>query len=181
MERTRHVRVGFGGETWQGRRHSQSAHERGRESGGGGTRAAGWPNYAGRGPKGYKRSDDRIREEISDRLMDDHEVDATEIEVQVEGGEVTLAGTVASRDQKRRAEELAERCNGVSDVTNNLRVNRQAAGEAGQQSASQAWQTPQSTQQGGQTAGQAGVGTQVSGGTSAPASSKPSRTTTPSS
>jgi hypothetical protein len=121
------------GETWQGRRHSQSAHERGPEGGaapgggwpwGGGAHESAWPNYAGRGPKGYKRSDDRIREEISDRLMQDHAVDATDIEVLVKDGEVTFSGTVTSRDQKRRAEELAERCNGVSEITNNLRLSR---------------------------------------------------------
>jgi hypothetical protein len=186
----------FGGETWQGRGHSQSAHEQGREGGQepgggrswgggsdsgrdiGGSRESVRPNYAGRGPKGYTRSDDRIREEISDRLMDDHDVDASEIEVEVKNGEVTLTGTVANRDQKRRAEELVERCHGVSDVTNNLRVNRQTAGEGARQGASQAGQTAQSNKPGGQSASQAGVGTQVDGGTSPTAGgSKPSRST----
>jgi hypothetical protein len=52
-------------------------------------------------------------------------VDASEITVQVENGHVTLIGTVAARDQKRRAEDCAERVSGVDDVTNNLRVNKQ--------------------------------------------------------
>jgi osmotically-inducible protein OsmY len=82
-------------------------------------------SYAGRGPKGYKRSDERIREELSDRLMDDDNVDATEITVQVQGGEVTLTGTVPGRSHKRRAEDLAESVSGVSEVINNLRVSRQ--------------------------------------------------------
>jgi osmotically-inducible protein OsmY len=56
--------------------------------------------------------------------MQDHAVDATDIEVLVKDGEVTFSGTVTSRDQKRRAEELAERCNGVSEITNNLRLSR---------------------------------------------------------
>jgi len=82
------------------------------------------PHFIGRGPKGYKRSDDRIREEICDRMTDDPVLDATEIEVEVTEGEVTLSGSVASRDQKRRAEDIAEAIGGVKDVTNQLRVTR---------------------------------------------------------
>ncbi|MDO9472975.1 MAG: BON domain-containing protein [Caulobacter sp.] len=82
--------------------------------------------HRGRGPKGYRRSDDRIREDINDRLTDDSWLDATHIEVAVEGGEVTLTGTVSSRQAKRRAEDIAERVGGVEDVQNNIRVNRQS-------------------------------------------------------
>jgi osmotically-inducible protein OsmY len=82
------------------------------------------PHYAGRGPKGYKRSDDRIRDEICDTMTDDPDLDASEIVVEVFDGEVTLSGSVMSRDQKRRAEDVAERISGVKDVTNQLRVTR---------------------------------------------------------
>ena len=82
------------------------------------------PHFVGRGPKGYKRSDDRIRDEICDRMTDDAMLDASEIEVEVTEGEVTLNGLVTSRDQKRRAEDIAERIGGVRDVTNQLRVTR---------------------------------------------------------
>ena len=82
------------------------------------------PNYIGRGPKGYKRSDDRVREEICDRMTEDPMLDASEIEVEVIDGEVTLSGSVMSRDQKRRAEDVAERISGVRDVTNQLRMTR---------------------------------------------------------
>jgi len=78
--------------------------------------------FRGRGPKGYTRSDDRIREDVSDRLTDDWRVDATDIEIAVSSGEVTLSGTVDSRDAKRRAEDLAETISGVKNVQNNLRV-----------------------------------------------------------
>lgn len=84
--------------------------------------------YAGRGPKGYQRSDDRVREEICDCMTDDPMLDASEITVQVSKGEVTLSGTVPSREQKRRAEDVAERISGVKDVTNQLRVSREANG-----------------------------------------------------
>ena len=89
---------------------------------------AGRPHFAGRGPKGYKRSDDRIRDEICDCMTDDPLLDASEIVVEVMDGEVTLSGSVMSRDQKRRAEDVAERISGVRDVTNQLRVARNGDG-----------------------------------------------------
>jgi len=78
--------------------------------------------YRGRGPKNYVRSDERIREDICDRLAEDPSVDASEIEVSVSKAEVSLNGFVAARAQKHRAEENAERVYGVSHVQNNLRV-----------------------------------------------------------
>lgn len=79
-------------------------------------------SYRGHGPSGYTRTDERIREDVSERLTDDWAVDARKIEVAVSGGEITLNGTVASRDQKRRAEDLADDVSGVKHVQNNLRV-----------------------------------------------------------
>jgi osmotically-inducible protein OsmY len=78
--------------------------------------------HAGRGPKGWHRPDDRIREEVSERLTDDPHVDASEIEVRVEAGEVTLSGTIDDRQAKRRAEDIAHAVSGVRDVHNRLRV-----------------------------------------------------------
>jgi osmotically-inducible protein OsmY len=78
--------------------------------------------FAGRGPKGYQRSDQRIEEEINDRLMADDRIDASEIEVKVKNGEVTLSGTVDDRDAKRRAEDVADQVMGVADVMNQLKV-----------------------------------------------------------
>src|ERR1051325_6970012 len=78
--------------------------------------------YYGRGPQGYNRSDDRIKEDINDRLTWHGDVDATNIQVNVKGGEVTLEGTVSDRYQKRLAEDVAEQIQGVSDVQNRLRV-----------------------------------------------------------
>lgn len=79
-------------------------------------------SYYGRGPKGYTRSDERIREDINDRLTDDWLVDASDIEVTVLNGDVTLSGTVDSRQAKRRAEDCAESTSGVRNVQNNLHV-----------------------------------------------------------
>ncbi len=80
--------------------------------------------HSGRGPKGYTRTDDRIEEDVNDRLTDDWRVDASEIEVSVSEGEVTLDGTVSSREEKRAAEDLIEEVSGVKHVQNNLRVQR---------------------------------------------------------
>jgi len=87
----------------------------------------GW--HVGKGPSGYTRSDERIREDVCDRLTDDPYVDATHIEVSVQSGEVTLGGHVHRREDKRRAEDIVERVSGVRDVNNRLRVG--AAHESG--------------------------------------------------
>ena len=76
----------------------------------------------GRGPKGYRRSDERIKEDVNDRLSDDYYIDASDVEVAVENSEVTLTGTVKSRSDKRRIEDIAESVSGVTNVENRLRV-----------------------------------------------------------
>lgn len=76
----------------------------------------------GNGPKGYVRSDERLKEEISDRLMASPEIDSSDIEVEVSGGEVTLKGSVCCRSDKFAAEQLAESVMGVKDVSNQLRL-----------------------------------------------------------
>ena len=91
-------------------------------------RSAGWAEsrgqFTGRGPKGYQRSDERIREDVCDRLSDDPHLDASDIEITVRNGEVTLAGSVRERSDKRHAEDVVEQVSGVREVTNSLRVNR---------------------------------------------------------
>lgn len=78
--------------------------------------------YTGRGPKGYQRSDERIKEDVCECLTRHPEVDAEDIDVQVKDGEVTLTGTVMDRYQKRAAEDALERVSGVRDVHNQLRA-----------------------------------------------------------
>jgi hypothetical protein len=80
--------------------------------------------FYGRGPKGYRRSDDRIREDVSEELFRNPEIDASEIEIQTQNGEVTLTGKVEDRHQKRLAEDIAERVSGVTDVHNQLKVDK---------------------------------------------------------
>ena len=81
--------------------------------------------FRGLGPKNYTRPDQRITEDLCERLTEDDRIDAREIEVRVSEGVVTLSGTVADRAMKHRAEDLAERCTGVRDVDNRIRVARE--------------------------------------------------------
>jgi hypothetical protein len=78
--------------------------------------------FFGKGPKGWKRSDERIKDEVSESLYRDYEIDASEIEVEVKDGVVTLNGSVDSRYSKRSAEECIENLSGVVDVHNRLRI-----------------------------------------------------------
>ena len=86
--------------------------------------------FTGKGPKNWSRSDERIREDVCERLTVHPYVDASEIEVAVKDGEVILTGLVDERRMKRLAEDVAENVRGVKDVHNQIRVQRQAQGQA---------------------------------------------------
>jgi len=88
----------------------------------------GGQGYRGKGPRNFTRSDERITEDLNEKLSDDDQLDATEISVAVRQGVVTLSGTVEQRWMKHHAEDLAERCSGVKDVENNIKVRRAGAG-----------------------------------------------------
>lgn len=92
--------------------------------GGGAASGARGGQFSGRGPKGYKRSSERIREDVCERLSAHPEIDASEIEVKIEEAEVVLTGSVGSRREKRLAEDCCEGIPGVDDVRNELRVQR---------------------------------------------------------
>ena len=89
--------------------------------------------HAGHGPQNYQRSDQRIKEDVSDRLTAHPHLDARGINVQVNNGEVTLTGTVDSRQDKREAENVADSVQGVKDVHNQLKVQPQQQGQTQQQ------------------------------------------------
>lgn len=86
--------------------------------------------YSGKGPKGYRRSDERIREDVCEALFRSPRVDASDIEVLVNEGTVTLKGTVESRLAKREAELCIENLSGVEDVQNELRLTTSGKSEA---------------------------------------------------
>ena len=78
--------------------------------------------HVGRGPRDYRRSDQRILEDVCDSLAGDSRVDAREIDVRVRDADVTLEGAVSDRRMRRLAEDLAAAVPGVRDVFNQLRV-----------------------------------------------------------
>lgn len=80
--------------------------------------------FVGRGPRGYRRSDERVREDVCERFTLHGALDPSDVEVSVRGGEVMLTGTVATRAQKRLAEDIVEAVFGVVEVHNHLRVQR---------------------------------------------------------
>jgi osmotically-inducible protein OsmY len=119
--------------------------------------------HRGRGPRNYTRSDSRIEEDINDRLTDYPYIDASDIEVEVNGGEVVLTGNVDSRYEKRLAEDIVEDISGVKNVENRIRV-----------------ESSQSTSQGGwtysDTAGHTETGESTGRGTTSSASTGRSST-----
>ncbi len=76
--------------------------------------------FRGRGPKGYKKADSKITEDVCEALYRHTGVDASFIEVNTLAGVVTLKGTVPSREQKRLAEEAVEHIGGVIEVRNEI-------------------------------------------------------------
>jgi hypothetical protein len=134
-EEDRDYRVGredwrMGREDWRfgGRddlRYGRDENRWGRDDRGLGERIADTLGFGGqrrRGPKNYRRSDIRIYEDVCDRIAEHPSIDASEVEVEVKDGEVTLKGTVEERWMKRLAEDIAEVIPGVQDVHNQIRV-----------------------------------------------------------
>ena len=101
--------------------------------------------FFGRGPRGYQRSDDRIREDVCDRLSDDPWIDASDVEVIVRSGEVTLTGMVRDRNDKRRIEDVVEDITGVREVHNNVRVSQGWEGSSMRESQHQGTTTTSTT------------------------------------
>lgn len=79
-------------------------------------------DFTGRGPRNYRRSDASIREDVCERLTRDGHLDPSDVEVMVVDGKALLTGTVGSRSDRRRAEDIAYDVFGVRDVDNKLRV-----------------------------------------------------------
>lgn len=68
------------------------------------------------------RKDEWIKEDVRNSLFNLAEIDATEIEIDVKEGVVTLTGKIANRLSKKIAETAAEKCVGVVEVKNELQI-----------------------------------------------------------
>jgi BON domain len=131
---------GFGEERWRSQpasygrfgeaEHSSRFHGGGSEQERGSQRPGLLRRLFGTGPKGYQRSDERLREDISERLMQAGNLDSSEVTVNVSGGKVTLEGTVTDRYMKHAIEDLVDACPGVQDIDNRIRVDRSMGGSA---------------------------------------------------
>ena len=130
-------RPSYGHPTDDPRQEARSDRDVERPSGryGSSSPAVGWPAlsglgldghvpglHSGKGPKGYTRNYERVREAVNEALARHPEIDASDIEVKLDEGEVTLTGTVSDRSQKRLADQIAEQVHGVHDVHNQLRI-----------------------------------------------------------
>jgi hypothetical protein len=96
--------------------------------------------------------------------MMSNDLDPSEIEVTVTNCEVTLSGSVDSRQAKFRAEQIAEDILGVKDVSNQLRVKRQLAGSTSDSGSSLG--SSGTTSSSGSTTGSSGLGGSSYGGSS---------------
>ncbi len=81
-------------------------------------------SFKGVGPKGYKRSDNSIEEEVCEILVQNRHVDVENVYISVQGGVVKLSGTVRDRQEKFEIEDIAEHVSGVTEVRNEILVAR---------------------------------------------------------
>lgn len=126
---SRHERsVWHGGMSESGLDDRYARYQRGDEASNNSDQRGVYPHHqqtqsqSGKGPRGYKRQDARIEEDVCERLTAHDEIDASGINVGVGQGEVTLTGEVNHRYEKHLAEDIAASVRGVSDVHNRLRV-----------------------------------------------------------
>jgi len=87
-------------------------------------------------PKGYARSDERIRDDVCEQLYRTPDLDVGDVSVEARNGVVTLEGTVPDRRMKHRIEDLCDQCLGVQDVENRIRVRRQDQGDGSRMASS---------------------------------------------
>lgn len=86
-----------------------------------------WPRpsaAAKRGPKNFKRSDERLKDDIAERLMYRDDIDSSDVSLEVKDGKVTLEGTVPERWMRYAIDDIAESVLGVQEVENKIRVRR---------------------------------------------------------
>lgn len=80
--------------------------------------------FRGVGPRGYRRSDERILEDVCETLTEHPQLDCSAVEVAVDDADVVLTGELPSLRLKRLCEDVAYDVRGVDDVFNRIRVAR---------------------------------------------------------
>lgn len=135
--------------------------------------------HSGRGPKGYQRPDERIREDVCERLSFHGFIDPSEVDINVNQGEVTLSGTCTNRREKRMIEDVVDSVRGVRDVRNELSIsrseNRENRGEENNRNASASLSSGSSNQN---RSGESSRSSSSSSSTGRKSTAKGSRSTT---
>lgn len=104
------------------RRISEPSEPDRREARGRSGESAGGRPRAGSADASRRSAGQMIAQEIGHRLHADPMLDATNVHVRAEGEEVTLAGSVGSEEDRRRAEEIARSVADVMEVRNELDI-----------------------------------------------------------
>lgn len=79
-------------------------------------------SYYGKGPKNWHISDEKLKEKVSEILLHSHEVDPSELEIEVKDKVVTLKGYISSKGMRDVAEDLILSIPGVEDVFSQLKI-----------------------------------------------------------
>jgi hypothetical protein len=80
--------------------------------------------FTGIGPRGYRRTDERIREDVCDALTEHGHIDPRSVTLEVIRGDVHLAGEVSSAAMRGLIEDVAGSVPGVRGIHNALAVRR---------------------------------------------------------
>ena len=80
------------------------------------------PSFEGKGPKGWERSDENIRDAVCLSLTWHRDVDPSDIEIGVVDGTVMLSGTIADAVQKRLVESIVSGVVGVRAIQSGIHV-----------------------------------------------------------
>jgi len=75
-------------------------------------------------PRDIRRSDEELYEDICEALLEQHDVDSSDVTVSVHGGEVMLSGSVPQRSMRYVIEDLVAGHPSVRDVDNQIGVRK---------------------------------------------------------
>ena len=80
------------------------------------------PSLAGKGPKGWERSDEHILDDVCSSLTRHRDVDPRDIGIGVVNGTVMLSGTIVDAGQKRLVESIVSEVVGVREIQSDIHV-----------------------------------------------------------
>ncbi len=78
-------------------------------------------DHRGKGPRSYQRTDERILEDIVEKVSS-RGIDASDVEIRIDKGDVRLSGSMPGRQSRRVLEDIVEDVAGVRNVENGIRV-----------------------------------------------------------